>query len=183
MNSPMLLHFSEDPTIKIFRPHVPRTNPAAEPMVWAIDEEHAPLYWFPRDCPRVTFWAGPETPAEVLERCFTGSMSRRVHAIECAWLERVRTARLYAYRFSSEPFERWEAADGHWVVRQEVVPLSVDPVGNLLQRHAEAQIELRITPSLWPLHDMVLESGLRSSMVRMRNALPRESREEPFSHR
>ena len=48
---------------------------------------------------------------------------------------------------------------------------------------ADAGIELRITPSLWPLHDMLVESGLRFSMVRMRNARPRESSREPFAHR
>src|SRR5947207_13487561 len=125
MKPPALFHFSEDPTIRIFRPHVPRTNPNAEPMVWAIDAEHAPLYWFPRDCPRVTFWPGPETPAEVVERCFAGTTARRIHAIECAWLERVRAAQVYVYRFSPEPFERLEAADGHWLARQDVVPLCV----------------------------------------------------------
>src|SRR5437773_3344280 len=112
MNLPALFHFSEDPAIGIFRPHVPPTNPTAEPMVWVIDAEYAPLYWFPRDCPRVTFWASPETPAEAVERCFLGTTARRVHAIECAWLERVRVAQVYAYRFSPEPFERWESADG-----------------------------------------------------------------------
>jgi hypothetical protein len=183
MNPRELLHFSEDPTITIFQPRVLQTNPSAEPLVWAIDAEHAPLYWFPRDCPRVAFWAGCETPAEVVERHFFGTAAQRVHAIECAWLERVRNARLYAYRFSPELFERWEAADGHRVARQEVVPLSVEPVGDLLQRHADAEIELRITPSLWPLHDMVLASGLRFSMVRMRNASPRENSGGLFSPR
>ncbi|MBA2308744.1 MAG: hypothetical protein H0W01_05455 [Pseudonocardiales bacterium] len=48
-------HFSEDPTITEF---VPRTGAPGAPdecLVWAIDDEHAPAYWFPRDCPRVTF--------------------------------------------------------------------------------------------------------------------------------
>ena len=52
----MLFHFSEDPDIARFLPHVPRTNSSHAPAVWAIDEEHSPLYWFPRDCPRVTAW-------------------------------------------------------------------------------------------------------------------------------
>ena len=52
----VLFHFSEDPTLQRFVPHVPRTNPAHEPAVWAIDDDHAPLYWFPRACPRITAW-------------------------------------------------------------------------------------------------------------------------------
>jgi hypothetical protein len=51
----------------------------------------------------------------------------------------------------------------------------VEPVGDLLARHAAAGIELRITPSLWPLCDAVVGSGLRFSMVRMANAEPRAS--------
>ena len=58
----VVYHFSEDPSIERFEPHVPRTNPSQPPAVWAIDGEHASLYWFPRDCPRLAAW--PRTPAE-----------------------------------------------------------------------------------------------------------------------
>ena len=54
-----LLHFSEDPSITRFTPHVPATNPGQAPAVWAIDAAHAPVYWFPRDCPRGAVWAAP----------------------------------------------------------------------------------------------------------------------------
>ncbi len=173
MKPPVVLHFSDDPSISVFRPHVPRTQPEAEPYVWAIDEEHAPLYWFPRDCPRVTFWPGPETPQEVVERFFAHTRARRIHAIESGWLERMRTASLFVYTLASGPFEPYPEADGHWVSRDVVEPVSVEPVGDLLSRHAEAGIELRITPSLWELNDAVVPSGLRFSMVRLRNAAPR----------
>ena len=85
----------------------------------------------------------------------------------------VRHKAVVNWELAGDPFVPREEADGHWVTREEVVPLSVDAVGDLLMRHAEAGIELRITPSLWPLHDAVLNTGLRFSMVRMRNALPR----------
>lgn len=32
-----LYHFSEDPSIDRFRPHVPATNPTKPPAVWAIE--------------------------------------------------------------------------------------------------------------------------------------------------
>ncbi|GAB2927820.1 hypothetical protein GCM10022245_69530 [Streptomyces mayteni] len=32
-----VLHFSEDPTIALFRPHVAATARQAEPYVWAVD--------------------------------------------------------------------------------------------------------------------------------------------------
>lgn len=175
MKPALVYHYSEDPGIREFRPHIPTTNPDCEPLVWAIDAEHAPLYWFPRECPRVTYWAGPDTPAGVISRFLGHGASRRIHAIECAWLERVRQATVYAYRFDAGPFAAWAAADGHWVSREAVAPRAVEPVGDLLQRHTEAGIELRITPSLWPLHDAVVGSGLCFSMVRMCNAKPRVS--------
>ncbi len=59
-----VLHFSEDPTITVFVPHVPRTAQVTEPLVWAVDSAIAPAYWFPRDCPRVLAWVTASTSAE-----------------------------------------------------------------------------------------------------------------------
>jgi hypothetical protein len=36
----VLFHFSEDPAIEAFVPHVPRSNPTQPASVWAIDEDH-----------------------------------------------------------------------------------------------------------------------------------------------
>jgi hypothetical protein len=135
-------------------------------MVWAIDEAHAPLYWFPRDCPRVSFWTDDGSAPDLLGP----TTAARVHAIESAWLDRVRACALFVYALDRGPFEPWPEADGHWVAHEEVAPVSVEPVGDLLGRHAEAGIELRIVPSLQPLVDPVVRSGYRFSMVRMANA-------------
>jgi hypothetical protein len=43
---------------------------------------------------------------------------------------------------------------------QEVAPLSVTAVADLLARHVEAEIELRIVSNLWPLTDAIIASGL-----------------------
>ena len=161
-----VLHFSEDPTIARFEPHVPPSNPDAPPRVWAIDEAHAPLYWFPRDCPRVAFWTSDGSPATALGP----TAARRVHAVEAGWLGRVRACRLVAYRFDRTAFVPWPEADGHWVADRPVEPLAVAPVGDLLDRHASAGIELRIVPALQVLVDPVVASGYRFSMVRMANA-------------
>lgn len=117
--------------------------------------------------------------SDVVERFLGHSAAKRIHAIECAWLERMRSAKVYVYRFAADKFETWEDANGHYVARCDVVPLAVEPVGDLLTRHAEAGIELRITPSLWLCPnevwdaDAIPDTGLRFSMVRLRNALPR----------
>ena len=165
----MLWHFSEDPHIERFTPHVPATNPTQPPSVWAIDTRHAPLYWFPRDCPRVTVWADDEIQqANLGARLHT--TASRVHATELAWLDRIRTTALYAYRLPDEPFRAWTEAHGQWVSTEPVTPLGVEPVGDLLARHAAAGIELRLVADLGPLRELVLASGLPFSMVRMGNA-------------
>src|SRR5687767_4768107 len=54
-----LHHFSEEPDIAVFRPHIAKTSSIQdEALVWAIDGWHAPMYYLPRDCPRACFWAG-----------------------------------------------------------------------------------------------------------------------------
>ena len=52
-----LWHVSENAAIERFEPHVSATAASSEPRVWAVDSRHLPLYWFPRECPRGTFWA------------------------------------------------------------------------------------------------------------------------------
>jgi hypothetical protein len=163
---PRLFHYSEDPGIERFIPHVPATNPDQAPLVWTIDEPHAPLFWFPRDCPRITFWSEDGAPADALG----ATSAARVHAIEAGWVDRLRACRLYVYRFSPEGFVPWPGADGYWVAHAAHVPVDVAPVGDLLERHEERGIELRVLPSLSALADAVVGSGYRFSMCRMANA-------------
>jgi hypothetical protein len=154
-----LWHVSEDATIERFVP--------LEELVWAIDTRHLPLYWFPRDCPRATFWATSETSDDDVERWLDGDRTRRVHVIESAWLERMRTTRVVAYRLPESGFE---PEDRFWVTRETVEPLELVELGDLLARHAEARIELRVAPALYPLWDAVVESTLDFSGIRLRNA-------------
>lgn len=164
-------HFSEDPGIERFVPHVPPTNPAQAPAVWAIDPGHAPVYWFPRDCPRVTVWLD-EGRSDEFGHVFS-TTARRLHAMELGWLERVRAATLYRYDLDASAFEPWPEAIGQYVAHTTVEPLRVEPAGDLLALHASADIELRLVPSLWPLHDIVRDGPWPFSIVRMVNAQPR----------
>ena len=166
----MLHHFSEDPTIRRFVPHVPASNPTQAPAVWAIDTAHAPLYWFPRDCPRVTVWPRDESERPAFEERF-GTTAPRLHAVEAAWLERMRTVDLYRYDLPATTFRRWEEASGQWISRVEVVPSTVEPVGDLLALHEQAGIELRVVESLWPLRELAVSDEWDFSIVRMRNAV------------
>jgi len=167
-----LLHFSEDPSIALFRPHVVAASDDREPLVWAVDHAHAPSYWFPRECPRACCWAGDSITQKGAALLGTGG-AIRLHAIEARWLDRFRNCRLYAYEFDSSPFTLKLADAGYWVARCDVKPISVSPVGDLLTRHAEAEIELRIVPNLWPLIDEIVGSGLEFSIIRKVNAHPR----------
>jgi hypothetical protein len=162
-----LYHFSEDPSITRFEPHVPRTNPNHEPAVWAIDARHAPVYWFPRDCPRGSVWADDDAQCAVLQGLFHTTASR-VHATELAWLDRMRNVELYVYELDRAAFEEWPPADGQWIARRPVEPLAVKPVGDLLDRHVQAGIELRFVLELTTFWREVVASGLPFSGVRLR---------------
>ena len=168
-----LWHVSEDPSIERFEPRAVAAHASAEPLVWAIDDEHVPAYWFPRECPRATFWAVESTSEEDVERFLSGDPARRVHAIEGAWLPDVRAARVFAYRLPPESFTRYERAAGYWVSRSAVKPLEVIELGDLLAKHAAAGIELRIVPALAPLWERVVASTLEFSGIRLRNLGPR----------
>jgi hypothetical protein len=167
-----LWHFSEDPALDRFLPHVPATNPQAPPLVWAVDTRHAPMFWFPRDCPRGCIWPVSTTTAQDRDRFFGQSAADRVHVIESGWLERVRACRLYAYRLPAEAFWPHEVVGGYWVAGEPVEAIEREVVGDLLGRHASAEIELRVTPSIWPFWRQVRLSTVAFSGSRLRNAAP-----------
>jgi hypothetical protein len=166
-----LWHFSEDVSLRRFRPRAPAADPAAPPLVWAVDTRHAPAFWFPRDCPRGCIWPVSTTTAEDRERFFGSSDTNRIHVIEADWLERVQACRLYAYRLPAETFRRHDVG-GYWVTGTQVEATERIVVSDLLGRHARARIELRITPSLWPFWRRVTSSTVAFSGSRLRNAAP-----------
>ena len=166
-----LWHFSEDPDLSLFRPRLTPASPAAPAAVWAVDTRHAPLYWFPRDCPRGCIWPVSTTTAADRERFFGQSAATRIHVIESAWLDRMRACRLYAYRLPRPPFRLHETG-GYWVSSEAVEALERTETGDLLARHAVAGIELRVTTSLWPFWRRVITSTVEFSGIRLRNAAP-----------
>jgi hypothetical protein len=172
-----VLHFSEDPSITGFVPHVAATTREPLPYVWAVDAEQAPSYWFPRDCPRLLTWVGPSTTVDDRERILGPGGGERVHAVEYAWLERMRTVRLYAYRLPASGFRPIGEPRPHAVVADRpVTPLGPpERVGDLFALHAEAGIQLRVLPNLWELVDAVGASTLEFSGIRLRNATRRRT--------
>jgi hypothetical protein len=170
-----LLHFSEDPTITRFVPHVAATAQQPEAYVWALDADQAPAYWFPRQCPRAMAWVVPDTTAPDRDRILGAGSGERVHVIEYGWLEAMRTVRLYAYRLPAAPFRPFGAPRPHaYVATCPVDPLGrPEPVGDLFACHAAAGIQLRVLPNLWPFWDEVITSTVEFSGIRLRNARPR----------
>jgi hypothetical protein len=170
-----VLHFSEDPSIELFVPHVAATAQQTEAYVWAVDYDRAPDYWFPRACPRALIWAAPQTTTTDRDR-FLGA-SQRVHAIEYAWLSAMHTTVLYAYRLPAADFAPFGTPEPHaQVATVPVRPLGpAEPVGSLLAAHDAAGIELRVLPNLWPYWKRVIASTVGFSGIRLRNARPQPS--------
>jgi hypothetical protein len=172
----MLFHVSEESGIERFEP---RSSPYTDgPVVWAIDADRLRNYLLPRECPRVTYYAGCETTAADVER-FLGA-SPAVIAIESAWWERLRSCRLYCYHLPPQSFACMDECAGYFVSRRPVMPAQVEVVDDLLAALLGRGIELRFVPNLWPLRDAVVSSTLRYSLIRMRNALPRSSPSQPL---
>jgi hypothetical protein len=166
-----LWHFSEDPGLRRFLPHTPATNPDAPPLVWAVDSRHAPTFWFPRDCPRGCIWPVSTTTAQDRDRFFGQGDASRVHVIESAWLARLQSCRLQAYRLPAGSFRPHDVG-GYWVSDEPVEAIDRVVIGDLLGRHAAAGIEVRITPSIWPFWRQVIESTVEFSGSRLRNTAP-----------
>src|SRR5687767_3587659 len=165
----MFFHVSEETGIERFEPRP--SESAGEPVVWAIDAERLRNYLLPRDCPRVTFYAGRETTDADVER-FLGA-SPAVVAVESGWWERLRSCRLYCYHLPPDTFECLDECAGYFVSRVPVVPAFVEVFDDLIAELIRRGVELRLMPSLWPLRDAVVASSLQFSLIRMRNALPR----------
>ena len=163
-----VMHFSEDPTITVFTPHVARTARQPEAYVWAVDADQAPSYWFPRPCPRAMAWACETTTAADRERIL-GPAGSRVHAIEYGWLAALQTTLLYVYRFDASSFQRFN--ESSYVSTAVVHPLgSAEPVGDLLALHEAAGIELRLVSDLRTWWDAVVSSTVAFSGIRLRNS-------------
>jgi hypothetical protein len=172
----MLYHFSEDPTIRVFHPRPHPSNPDHLPIVWAIDADRAPLYFFPRDCPRVAYWKNDDTSEQDLSHFLKETSARMVIAIEAEWLNRLRSTELFVYELPKDQFQLIDKNAGYYVSYESVIPSARKPVGDLLDEITQAGVELRITPELHKLCDAVTTSTLAFSAIRMRNAKAREKK-------
>lgn len=170
-----LFHFSETPGITSFVPravHVsaqraPGMDWLNGPAVWAIEEAHQSLYLFPRDCPRILFWATPDTTAQD-RAAWLGASGGALAYIERAWLDRFERASLWRYELPAQSFV--DLGDvGMWVSRSTVEPGAVTHIRDLGASLAQCGTELRVVDSLASLRD-VWRTSLHASGIRLRNA-------------
>lgn len=168
---PRLFHISDQAGIEIFEPRTPsRADIPQNPIVWAVDEAHVQNYLLPRDCPRVTFFAGEQTTEADAATFFGPSGAVHVIAVEAAWISRIKSCHLTRYEFAPGPFTLQDATAGYWISEKAVPPIAEILIDDLLSELLSYDIELRIMPSLWPLCETVGHSTLEYSAIRMRNA-------------
>jgi hypothetical protein len=168
----MLYHYSENPNIKTFRPRIASSFPKLGPLVFAIDQEHVIHYYFPRDCPRVIYWKSENSSQEDIDALFSNTTVDKIMVVENDWFDRMQKTELFVYTFHAETFELFEEAKmaGYYISREEIAPVSVEPVGNLLSKILHEKVELRFTPNLYPIRNKVIVSTLDFSIIRLRNA-------------
>lgn len=167
----MLFHVSEASGIELFEPRPSKY--VDDSVVWAIDAHHLRNYLFPRECPRVTYCAGPQTAIADQQR-FLGT-SAAVVAVESKWFDRLKACRLFCYHLAPDTFTCLDECAGYYVSREPVIPKQIDVFEDLFGELWRRGVELRIVPSLWSLRDSVVASTLQFSIIRMHNAQPRES--------
>ncbi|MCJ7508401.1 MAG: hypothetical protein MUO85_06680 [candidate division Zixibacteria bacterium] len=169
-----LYHISDKPRIKRFDPRL-ALHPSAKQkglMVWAIDFEHLHNYLFPRNCPRVTFFAAPNSDPEDVKRLMAGTSAKHVVAIEAGWLTKIQKQCLYQYEFDPKGFILVDEVAGYWISRKPAIPIAETKIDNILAALLEHDVELRIMPSLWKLREAAINSTLGYSIIRMNKAHP-----------
>ena len=161
-------HWSENPSIARFLPHVAATASQPDAYVWAVDAARCPDYWFPRQCPRALAWRRRQTDA-VEADALLGSDIDRVHVIEYPWLDALRTTTLFAYPFARRDFR---PLDDYALVADHEVTALRPPArfDDALALHEAAGIELRVVPDMFRWWGSVVGSTLGYSGIRLRNS-------------
>lgn len=167
----MLFHFSEDKSITKFIPRKTTSYPDLNPVVWAIDQKRSPLYFFPRDCPRIAYWPVNMSSQEDRQNYYKQTNARMVITIENRWFEPMQNTKLYVYSFEENLFSCFDEGAGYYISRNPIKPVSLELLENLVNCLRLENVELRLTPSLEPLSKWLPKSSLHFSMIRMRNAV------------
>jgi hypothetical protein len=167
-----LFHISEEPGIQLFEP---RPSPSHfdginGDVVFAIADDLLHNYLLPRDCPRITWYAGNKITDADKERFMGNSAANYIVVVESGWYQRIKETILYCYEFPADNFTLIDECAGYYISYHPVAPISVKPINDIMTELLNRNIELRFTPSLIQLADTVSKSTLNFSLIRMRNA-------------
>ena len=180
-----LYHFSEEPGIERFRPRPASAYPELEPVVFAIDGEHAPHYYFPRDCPRVISWKSGRTNEDDLRTLFAHTRANKIAVVESgaqpdtALWKQVRSINAGIYKIYEELSSSAETLEQRVRLAHLACDFSVlskmksycRPLLRLLASRHEpwSAAELLNVPELAPMRDelqLVLKKLANRSLVR-----------------
>jgi hypothetical protein len=172
LNSSGLFHVSEEPGIQLFEP---RPSPSFfkeidRDVVFAISGKLLHNYLLPRDCPRVCYYASLETTQADKEKFIGFSAAEYIVNVESGWYQKIKDTTLYCYEFPTDKFTLLDECACYFVSHNPIIPLSVIPVTDIMAELLIRNVELRFTPSLTRLADVVVKSTLKFSNIRMRNA-------------
>jgi hypothetical protein len=167
-----LFHISEQPGISIF---TPRPSPShfeniTGDVVFAINNQLLHNYLLPRDCPRVTFYAGADTTDADKQKFMGNATARHVVAVESGWHQQIKETTLYCYEFLPDDFMLIDECAGYYISYKPVVPVVITVINDIMAALLSRDIELRLMPSLTDIADAVRNSSLQFSLIRMRNA-------------
>ncbi len=161
-----LFHFSDDPHLELLKPRVPSRHPDREPFVYAVDEAHQALYFFPPDCPRLAVWADSSSRAEDVEWLQERTDQRILLAIDSSWADRVARGSICRYLVSPESFFQ-ENNHGCFVSRLPIKVATPTIFDNLPQAMREADAMLAVVGSLSAFAHSIESSTLHVTMIRM----------------
>lgn len=156
-----LFHFSEESSIDIFEPRVKENRKDMPPVVWAIDDVHEFTFYFPRNCPRIVYTRTDELNDEDRNKFFGLTSSDIVITVETEWYERIKNTTLYKYTMPAHTFQLFDEFAGYYISTQTVKPIEIETINHLLDRLVDLNIEVRFTPSLYPLREAILNSSVK----------------------
>jgi hypothetical protein len=167
-----LFHISDDPKIKVFEP---RPAPfyqdvITQNVVFAISNKLLHNYLLPRNCPRVTFYAGPQTSEEDKNTFLGTTTAKHVVCVEAGWLLAILRTTLYCYELPPDSFSLLDECAGYYISYSAVIPVSGKPIYSVLEELLKRDVELRFMPSLLELAELVKKSTLNFSLIRMHHA-------------
>ncbi|OOQ60257.1 DUF6886 family protein [Mucilaginibacter pedocola] len=172
-NTGRLFHVSETGGIKLFQPRPSPSYFAAitGDVVFAIADKLLHNYLLPRDCPRVTYYAGEQTTDADKDKFMGGAKASHIVIVEDGWEQRIRESVLYCYEFPPEDFTLLDECAGYHISYQQVTPIAEYCIDNVLSALQSRDVELRFMPSLVGIAEEVKNSSLNFSLIRMRNAI------------